>query len=104
MSSSPPHNKLRAARYLPFVARQSAISSMLRIVRSIGVRTITLTVSGRIGAEQLPELRRSVDEERGRDVVLDLDEVGLVNAETVRFLVQCETQGVRIARCPAYVR
>jgi len=77
---------------------------MLRIVRSIGVGRTTLTVSGRIGAEQLPELRRSVDEERGRHVVLDLGEVGLVDAEAVRFLVRCEMQGVRIARCPAYVR
>jgi len=77
---------------------------MLRIVRSINAVTTTLTVSGRIGAEQLPELRRSVDEERGRDVVLDLVEVGLVDVEAVRFLVQCETQGVRIVRCPAYVR
>jgi len=77
---------------------------MLRIVRSINAVTTTLTVSGRIGAEQLPELRRSVDGERGRDVVLDPVEVGLVDVEAVRFLVQCETQGVRIVRCPAYVR
>ena len=77
---------------------------MLRIVRSINAVTTTLTVSGRIGAEQLPELRRSVDEERGRHVVLDLVEVGLVDVEAVRFLVQCEAQAVRIVRCPAYVR
>jgi len=56
---------------------------MLRIVLSIGVGRTTLTVRGRIGAEQLPELRRSVDEERGRHVVLDLGEVGLVDAEAV---------------------
>jgi len=77
---------------------------MLRIVRSIGIGTTTLTVSGRIGAEQLPELRRSVDEACGRDVVLDLVEVGLVDVEAVRFLAQCETHGVRIVRCPGYVR
>jgi len=77
---------------------------MLRIVRSQDAGTTTLTVSGRIGVEQLPGLRQSVDEERGRDVVLDLVEVGLVDVEAVRFLMQCETQGVRILRCPAYVR
>jgi len=77
---------------------------MLRIVRSIDAGTTILTVSGRIGSEQLPELRRSVEEECSRDIVLDLVEVGLVNVEAVRFLVRCETQGVRIARCPAYVR
>jgi Zn finger protein HypA/HybF involved in hydrogenase expression len=77
---------------------------MLRIVRSIGAGTTTLTVSGRIGSEQLPELRRSVEAERIRAVVLDLLEVSLVNAEAVRFLMQCEAEGVRIAGCPAYVR
>ena len=53
-----PHNNLRAARQLPFVWPQSLSASMLRIVRSIDAGTTTLTVSGRIGSEQLPELRR----------------------------------------------
>ena len=77
---------------------------MLRIVRSVDAGATTLTVSGRIGSAQLPELRRSVEEGRGRDLVLDLVEVGLVDVDAVRFLVQCEAQGVRISRCPAYVR
>jgi hypothetical protein len=77
---------------------------MLRIVCSIDADRTTLTISGRIGAEQLRELRRCVDEACGRDVVLDLVEVGLVDVEAVRFLVRCEAQGVRISRCPAYVR
>src|SRR5262249_4252930 len=78
--------------------------SMLRIVRSIDAGTTTLSVSGRIDSEQVPQLRRSVEAERGQDIVLDLGEVGLVDVEAVRFLVQCETQGVRLSRCPAYVR
>ena len=77
---------------------------MLRIVRSLDAGATILTVSGRIGAAQLPELRRCVEETCGRDVVLDLVEVGLVDVEAVRFLVWCEAQGVRISRCPAYVR
>ncbi len=77
---------------------------MLRIVRSVDAGTTTLTVSGRIGSEQLPEFRRFVEEELTPVVVLDLAEVRLVDVETVRFLVQCEIRGVRIARCPAYVR
>ena len=99
-----PHNNLRAARGLPFEWPQSPSISMLRIVRSIDAGATTLTVSGRIGSEQLSELRRSVEEERTRDVILDLVEVSLVDVEAVRFLVQCEIEGVRIARCPAYVR
>ena len=77
---------------------------MLRIARSTDAGTVTLALSGRVDAEQLPELRQSVDGERGRDVLLDLVEVGLVDVEAVRFLVQCERKGIRIARCPAYVR
>ena len=77
---------------------------MLRIVRSIDNGTTTLAVSGRIGSDVLPELRRFVEEEAHRDVVLDLAEVSVVDAEAVRFLMRCETRGVRIARCPAYVR
>jgi STAS domain-containing protein len=77
---------------------------MLRIVRSLDGGTTTLTVSGRIGSDQLPELRRSLEEEHGRDVVLDLVGLGLVDVDAVRFLVQCEAQGVRISRCPAYIR
>lgn len=38
------------------------------------------------------------------DVPMDIRRLHLVNIEAVRFLVQCETQGVQIARCPAYVR
>jgi anti-anti-sigma regulatory factor len=77
---------------------------MLRIVRSVDAGTTMLAVSGRIDAEQLSEFRRLVDEELTRGGVLDLAEVTLVDAQAVRFLVQCEDKGVRIAHCPAYVR
>ena len=99
-----PHNNLRAARGLPFVWPKSPSIPMLRIVRAIDAGATTLTVSGRIVSEQLPELRRSLDAERSRGVVLDLVEVSLVDVEAVRFLMQCEIEGVRIAHCPAYVR
>jgi hypothetical protein len=39
-----------------------------------------------------------------RDVVLDLLELTLVDSEVVRFLVQCETNGLRLVNCPAYIR
>jgi hypothetical protein len=61
-------------------------------------------VSGRIGVEQLPELGRSLEAERGQEVVLDLAEVGLVDVEAVQYLAQCERHGIRIERCPGYVR
>ena len=77
---------------------------MLKITRVKNAGTTTLTVSGRIDAEQLPDLRRLVESEHASDVVLDLHEVSLVDVEVVRFLLHCETQDMRLARCPAYVR
>jgi hypothetical protein len=61
-------------------------------------------VSGRIDAEQLPDLRRLVEAEQASDVVLDLNEVNLVNVGVVQFLLHCEMQGIRLAHCPAYVQ
>jgi len=77
---------------------------MLKITRVKNAATTTLIVSGRINAAQLADLRRLVESEHASDVVLDLNEVRLVDVEVVRFLLQCETHGMRLARCPAYVR
>jgi hypothetical protein len=99
-----PHNNLRAARSLLFVLPRSSVVAMLRIVRSIDAGTTTLIVSGRIDFAELAEFRRLVDEELTPGGVLDLAEVTLVDVQAVRFLVQCEIRGVRIAGCPAYVR
>jgi anti-anti-sigma regulatory factor len=77
---------------------------MLKITPVKNAGTTTLIVSGRIDAEQLPDLRRSVETEHASDVILDLNEVSLVDVEVVRFFVHCEMQGIRLAHCPAYVR
>lgn len=77
---------------------------MLKITRVTDTGTTRLIVSGRIRAEQLPDLRRSVEAEGTRDVVLDLSEVSLVDMEVVQFLLQCELLGIRLAHCPAYIR
>ena len=91
------------AHDLPFVVPTFVIP-MLKITRVTGNGTTTLMVSGRIQAEQLSDLRRSIEAERTCAVVLDLSEVSLVDGEVVRFLLHCETQGIRLAQCPAYVR
>ena len=49
-------------------------------------------------------MRRSVEEPRELSLVLDLFEVELVDVDVVQFLVECETQGVRLAHFPAYIR
>ena len=77
---------------------------MLRIRRVIESGTVILIVSGRIGSAALPDLRGLIQGERGAERVLDLAEVNLVDAEAVRFLVECEAEGIRLAQCPAYIR
>jgi len=92
-----------AAHLPPFVPTASSIP-MLKITRMTNGGTTTLIVSGRIDAEQLPDLRRLVEAEQASDVVLDLNEVNLVNVGVVQFLLHCEMQGIRLAHCPAYVQ
>jgi hypothetical protein len=65
--------------------------------------TVVLRVSGRIDAEQLSELRSCVSG-HGPNVVLDLDEVQLVDAAVVRFLVRCEAGGMELRNCSRYIR
>ena len=77
---------------------------MFKITRATDNERTTLIVSGRIDAEQLPDLRRFVEAEPGNKVTLDLAEVSLVDADVVRFLLLCEEQGIWMVRCPAYVR
>jgi hypothetical protein len=54
---------------------------MLSITR-VTDGTPTLILSGRTGVEQLPDVRRAVETEQTLDLVLDLSEVTLVDAES----------------------
>jgi pimeloyl-ACP methyl ester carboxylesterase len=56
---------------------------MLKITRVNTPGTPTLILSGRIGAEQLPDVRRSVEAEQAQDLVLDPTEVTLVDLEVM---------------------
>ena len=79
---------------------------MLRIQRTTD-RTITvLTVSGRLDAENVSELRQSLDiVPPGEAVVLDLSDLVLADREAVGFLGDREACGRIVLRnCPAYVR
>jgi hypothetical protein len=60
-------------------------------------------LSGRIETENLTQLEALITTDLKR-AVLDLEEVSLVNREVVRFLAQCEANGIKIQNCPAYIR
>ena len=76
---------------------------MLRIQRSVEGKCVVFALSGRIEAHHVPELQALFVAE-DCSVMLDLKEVNLVDREVVRFLARCETEGVRVDNCPAYVR
>ena len=66
---------------------------------------MVFALSGRIRTEYVAELQNLVDFAAAKNsVVLDLKEVRLVDREAVQFLARCETEGVELDNCPAYIR
>ena len=61
------------------------------------------TLSGRMDAEQIPELKELFDRDY-RNIILDLRDVRLADRDAVRFLRGCEAEGMKLENCPAYVR
>jgi len=77
---------------------------MLKIQRSANGRVV-FTLSGRIEADDVMELRQLLAlETDGQQLVLDLRDVTLVNEGAVKFLAGCEGNGIKLERCPAYIR
>jgi anti-anti-sigma regulatory factor len=58
---------------------------------------------GRMRTEHLSELEKQIRESESK-IALDLEELDLVDVEAVRFLGMCETQGVTLLNCSAYIR
>jgi anti-anti-sigma regulatory factor len=77
---------------------------VLRIQRSANGRVV-FTLSGRIEAEDVRELRQLLALETAEQhLVLDLRDVTLVNQDAVKFLADCEADSITLANCPAYIR
>jgi predicted metal-binding protein len=75
----------------------------LRIERSARQRFTVFTLSGRMEAEQVTELKKLFDLDY-QNIILDLQDVRLADRDAVRFLRGCQADGVRLENCPAYVR
>jgi ABC-type transporter Mla MlaB component len=77
----------------------------LRINRSNQGDAVTLSLCGRIREDQLVELEAFFNSaSAGRNLVLDLGNVKLVDRGAVRFLAQHEARGTTLRNCPAYIR
>jgi hypothetical protein len=77
----------------------------LRIQRSVEARLIVLALTGRIQADQVPDLEALLKcEASDRDIALDLRHVQLVDREAVQFLASREGAGTELRNCSAYIR
>jgi hypothetical protein len=76
---------------------------MLRIEKVTGGRSTVLKLSGRIDEEHLAELHSEIGKS-GDAPKLDLGDVCLVDRSSVRFLIQCESQGIELLNCPLYIQ
>ena len=66
---------------------------------------VVLAVSGAIASGELKEFQKSVGAQTGnRNLVLDLRCLRLVDQATVTFLSACESKGITLRNCPAYIR
>ena len=75
----------------------------LRIERSVRQGIMVFTLSGRMTAEEVAELKALFDADY-RKIVLDLQDVRLADRGAVKFLRDCEADGMKLENCPAYVR
>ena len=66
---------------------------------------VVFNVSGRLDAENVGDLKGLFSSEaNGRPIVLNLLELTLVDQDAVRFLGDCEADGVELRNCPTYIR
>ncbi len=75
----------------------------LRIERSVREKSTVFTLSGRMEAAQVPELKELFDRDY-QNIILDLRDVRLADRDAVKFLRDCERDGMKLENCPAYVR
>lgn len=62
-------------------------------------------LSGRIEQTHVSELQKLLEADAElRAIEFDLEEVRLVDRQSVRFLATCEARGIKLKNCPSYIR
>src|SRR5437870_2354368 len=91
------------AQGMPFASSQGTYSAMtLRMEEVSTGQEPGLRLVGRMRAGELDSVSRRI---HAHGVTwVDLEEVSLVDVESVRFLISCEVAGVSLRHCPPYVR
>ncbi len=75
----------------------------LKIIRRTEDGTTILKLSGRMRSEGLKEIRNQMEAPVMCNA-FDLKEVTSVDADSVRFLGFCESEGARLLNCALYIR
>jgi anti-anti-sigma regulatory factor len=75
----------------------------LKIEKTPGEGRTIIKLIGRIRAEHLDDLKAQITASLP-EIVLELGEVSLVDADAVRFLSACELEGIQLLNCSAYIR
>jgi hypothetical protein len=74
----------------------------LKIERISGKRGTWIRMSGELRSDQLDQVKAEIG--RGGPVALDLEEIDLVDVESVRFLNAREAEGISVLHCSPYIR
>ena len=81
---------------------------MLRIQRLANEKAIEKTIfklSGRMDSEDIGTLQSQFEtESKGRQIVLDLTDLTLLDRDAVRFLERCEADTIKLMNCRSYIR
>jgi len=75
----------------------------LRIERIPGKRRTRIRLSGAFRSEHFDQVKAEI-ERGGPRVALDLHEVDLVDVDAIRFLNECEAEGIQVMNCSPYIR
>ncbi|MBI5317655.1 MAG: STAS domain-containing protein [Nitrospirae bacterium] len=75
----------------------------IRIEKETQKLKTKIRLSGRLQSKHLDQLKTQLEGAQSR-IVLDLNGVTLVDVETVRFLNDCEQEGVEFLHCWPYIR
>jgi hypothetical protein len=77
---------------------------MLKIQRSSNGHVV-FTVSGQMDEDDIAEIEVLLRSEKSdRRIVLDLKDLTLAGRDAIRLLARCEAEGIKLEKCPIYVR
>jgi len=66
---------------------------------------VAFILSGRIEEKDVADLQKLIEgQAEPSNITFDLEEVRLVDRESVRFLAACEARGIKLKNCPSYIR